>query len=81
MKKLNLEQILAHIRENYKDEDIAALVAEMSKGNLQVRKQLADLVCREDAGKMSAAMIYEISKWGINDDLSLCPEIQKVKGQ
>jgi hypothetical protein len=75
---MNLDQILAHINSNYKDEDILALVADMAVGKLAVRKQLADLVCRESAGKMSSAMIYEISKWGINDDLSLCPEIRAL---
>lgn len=75
---MNLDQILAHISSNYNDEDILVLVADMAAGKLAVRKQLADLVCRESAGKMSPAMIYEISKWGINDDLSLCPEIQSL---
>ena len=74
---MNLEQILAHVRDSYQDADITALVDEMAAGHLQVRKQLADLVCRESA-KLSPSMLYEVSKWGINDDLSLCPEIQSL---
>lgn len=73
---MDLDQILAHISSNYNDEDILALVADMAAGNLAVRKQLADLVCRENSNQMSTAMLYEVSKWGVNDDLSQCKEIR-----
>ena len=75
---MNLEQILCHIRAKYMDIDIINLVEDMESGKLQVRKQLSDLICREPAGRMSPLMIYEISKWGINDDLSLCSEIRTL---
>ena len=75
---MELDQILAHITSNYNDPDILALVAEMADGNLAVRKQLADLVCRENAGNIKPSVLYEISKWGITDDLSLCLEIRAL---
>jgi hypothetical protein len=73
---MNLDQILAHIISNHDDADIQMFARKMAAGELTVRKQLADLVCMQHAGSVPASMIYEISKWGVNDDLSLCPEIR-----
>jgi hypothetical protein len=75
---MNLEQVLAWIRDNCKDVDIRALVDDMAQGNLESRKQRADLVRRESAGAMPPSMLWEISRWGINDDLSLCEEIREA---
>ena len=75
---MNLDQILAAIAENHNDPDIHHLVDQMAAGNYHVRKQLADMVCVQPAKQVPIGMIYEISKWGVTDDLSLCPEIQKL---
>ena len=73
---MNLEQILAAINAAYPDPDIAELVGAMSSGRMDSRKQLADLVCRETAA-LHPTVIHEISKWGVNDDLSRCAEIRR----
>jgi len=77
---MELDQILASIRDNYSNPDIQMLVEKMAAGQYSVRKQLADMVCARPApAKMAPLMIHEIAKWGITDDLSKCPEIRALK--
>lgn len=74
---MNLDQILAEINAAHQDPDIQALVADMAAGRLDVRKQLADLVCREPAA-LRPTTLLEISGWGVNDELSRCEEIRNT---
>ena len=74
---MNLDQILSHIRDNYADEDIRHLVEDMASGSYQVRKQLADMIAVQPA-KMPPLIILEVSRWGVNDDLSDCAEIRRL---
>ena len=76
---MKINEILNQIDANYAPASnaIGHLVDKMQKGEYRVRKQLADLVCARPA-KVSPAIIYEISRWGINDDLSQCPEIKAL---
>lgn len=74
---MDLNDILYQIDANYAhpSNDIGHLVARVRAGELRCRKQLADLVCARPA-KVSPALILEISRWGINDDLSETPVIR-----
>jgi hypothetical protein len=74
---MHLDQILATIRDNYSDDDIRFLVDRMALGDYSVRKQLADQISILPAA-ISPSLLGEIAKWGINDDLSNCPEIRDL---
>lgn len=75
---MNLNHILKAIQHHYKSNDIQFLSEKMINGDYQPRKQLADLVCSRPA-KLPAKMILEISRWGVNDELSQCQEIRELK--
>jgi hypothetical protein len=72
---MNLDQILAEIRDNYIDPDIHFLIEQMASGNYGVRKQLADKICLLPAA-VAPIVLLEISRWGITDEMSNCKEIQ-----
>lgn len=72
---MNLDQILATIRDKHPDDTIHFLVEKMASGDLSTRKQLADKIATLPA-KLPPLMLLEVSRWGINDDLSQCPEIK-----
>jgi len=74
---MNLNQILLDIIEHYPDSTIEFLAVKMLNGDYAVRKQLADLVCTSEA-KIPPSIILEISRWGVNDHLSQCPEIRGI---
>jgi hypothetical protein len=74
---MNLDQILAAIRDNYNSPDICFLVDRMAAGDYSARKQLADHISLLPAAN-SPLILAEIAKWGINDDLSACPEIRAL---
>lgn len=74
---MNLDQILASIRDNYADPDIHFLVEKMAGGDLSVRKQLADKISILPAA-VSPLLLLEISRWGITDEMSACKEIRSV---
>lgn len=74
---MTLNQILSDIKTNYNDMDIVHLAEAMENGDLTVRKQLADLVCREPA-RLRPMVILEIAGWGVNDELSQIPEIRNA---
>lgn len=74
---MNLDQILASIRDNYTDADIHFLVEKMATGDLSVRKQLADKICLLPAN-VPPAILLEISRWGITDEMSACREIRAL---
>lgn len=73
---MNLDQILASIRDNYADPDIHFLVEKMASGNYEVRKQLADKICLLPAA-VPPVVLLEISRWGITDHMSNCKEIRE----
>ena len=72
---MSLDQILAMIRDRHPDEDISALVTGMATGNLDARKQLADMVAMRPA-LLPPLVLLEVTRWGINDDMSQCREIR-----
>ena len=72
---MNLDQILATILRTHPDADIAALVSEMACGNLNVRKQLSDMIAMRPAS-LPPMVLMEICRWGITDDMSQCAEIR-----
>lgn len=74
---MNLDQILANIRDNYSDTDIHFLVEKMAAGDLAVRKQLADKISTLPAA-VSPLLLLEISRWGITDHMSNCKEIRDL---
>ena len=74
---MNLYQILAQIRDNYDCQDISFLADRMAAGDYSARKQLADKIAMLPAA-ISPSLLGEIAKWGINDDLSNCPEIRAL---
>jgi hypothetical protein len=73
--KMNLDQILAAIRDNYDCPDIRFMCEQMATGNYDVRKQLADKICLLPAA-VAPIVLLEISRWGITDEMSNCKEIQ-----
>ena len=77
---MKINDILDKIEKNYAhpSNDIGHLVGAMRDGKYHVRKQLADLVCSRPA-MVHPKVIHEISRWGINDDLSECSEIRALK--
>lgn len=74
---MNLDQILADISTKYPDDDIQYLVTQMASGKLTARKQLADLISTRHA-MLSPLTHLEVSRWGVNDDLSQCAEIKAL---
>ena len=74
---MNLDQILAQIRDNYSDDDIRFLVDRMAAGDYSARKQLADKISILPAC-VSPSVLGEIARWGINDDMSQCAEIRAL---
>ncbi len=75
--KMNLDQILAAIRDNYDCPDIRFLCEQMATGNYDVRKQLADKICSLPV-TIPPIVLLEISRWGITDDMSACQEIRAL---
>lgn len=75
---MNLDKILATVKNAYKDVDISFLCDQMAAGKLDVRTQLADAIATRPA-TLPPLMHLEISHWGINDDLSQCSEINKLR--
>ena len=72
-----LESITKQIIEAHaSDTEITHLCDALRAGDLSCRKQLADMICREPA-RLHPKIILEISRWGVNDDLSEVPEIRK----
>ena len=74
---MNLDQILADIAAKYPNDDIQYLIGEMASGKLTARKQLADLISTRHA-MLSPLTHLEVSRWGVNDDLSQCAEIKAL---
>jgi hypothetical protein len=75
---MTLHEILTAIETKHgENADISFLAARMMDGDFTGRKQLADLISTQ-AAKLSPGMIYEISKWGINDDMSQLAEIRSA---
>lgn len=74
---MNLDQILAVIRDNYDCPDIHFLTEQMASGNYEVRKQLADKICMLPA-TVPPIVLLEISRWGITDHMSNCKEIRDL---
>ena len=72
-----LDQTLANIRDSYNCDGIRFLVERMAAGDYSARKQLADKIAVLPAA-VSPLILAEIAKWGINDDLSACPEIRAL---
>ena len=70
-----LSSITSQIAKAYPEDDIVHLCEALRAGDLSARKQLSDMVCREPA-TLHPKIILEISRWGINDDLSEVPEIR-----
>jgi hypothetical protein len=74
---MDLDQILATISRKHPDPDIAVLVGEMLRGNMGVRKQLADMIAMQPA-LLPPPMLMEVCRWGITDDMSRCAEIRSL---
>jgi hypothetical protein len=74
---MNLDQILATIRDRHDDSTIHCLIDAVAAGELSARKQLADRVAMLPA-KLPPLMLLEVSRWGVNDDLSQCAEIRSL---
>ena len=74
---MNLDQILATIRDRHDDSTIRHLVDAIAAGDLSARKQLADRVAMLPA-KLPPMMLLEVSRWGVNDDMSQCAEIRSL---
>ncbi len=72
---MELDQILAMICDRHPDDDVAALVNAMATGNLDARKQLADMIAMRPAA-LPPPVLLEVTRWGINDDMSQCREIR-----
>jgi hypothetical protein len=77
LKAMNLDQVLATIKDRYPDETIAFLVDAMASGDLSARKQLADKISMLPCA-LPPLMLLEVSAWGVNDSSSRCAEIQAL---
>jgi len=74
---MTLDQTLAIIARKHDDPDITVLVGEMLRGNLSVRKQLANMIAMQPA-LLPPMVLIEISRWGVHDDMSQCAEIRAL---
>jgi hypothetical protein len=74
MKTLN--QLLDIIKDQYGINNLAIKTAKQLDS--QSLKHIGGIVGTR-AAKLTVAEIYEITKWGINNDLSRYPEIQQIK--
>jgi hypothetical protein len=77
MPTMNLEQILSHLSDFNDDDDFRFLLERLASGDLSVRKQVADFVTSLPSGRLPVKVVYEVSKWGVNDDLSMVKEIRE----
>jgi hypothetical protein len=70
---MNYEQILSMIVDAYANEPDLVFLAR--RGDVQDRKQIADMVCTLPA-RLPPLALLEVSKWGVADEMSACRELR-----
>jgi len=77
---VKLEDVLGEILKHHADhEDVCFLAGRMACGELDVRKQLSNMVCGELA-PLPPEIRLEIAKWGWADEISQIVEIRILAG-
>lgn len=70
---MTYQGLIAKIREIRPDIE-PRLMDMAASGEKNAMRQVADQVCAGTVGTLTISEVYEISRWGINDDLSVCPD-------
>lgn len=77
---MKLDDVLGEILKHHADHaDVCFLAGRMACGELDVRKQLSNMVCGELA-PLPPVIRLEIAKWGWADEISQIKEIRVLAG-